>query len=227
MEGFLGNSKFTKNLYLLVKDGDNYSYAINNFEENEYRKIAIQHIIIAFLNDDETINGPDSLLKKILEDKKYFDINHVIWYLSIQKNIKDDKLSALWKNIKKILDNSVEKNKFLLYKLCLFIKNFDYLDTDFIKFFKDNIKYSNKDYSLYKVIKGFKKHIDTQPEKVADMFKSMVEDGMFIGFEKKEIIEVIEELYNKEYRAEANTICNKYLENGFDFLKDIFEKHNP
>ena len=45
-------------------------------------------------------------------------------------------------------------------------------------------------------------------------------------FRQEDIVSIVEFLYTKKKKTEADHICNTYAERGKDFLKSIYENHN-
>jgi len=45
------------------------------------------------------------------------------------------------------------------------------------------------------------------------------------NYDKKYIRSIVEFLYNAEAQEYANKICNIYGSRGYEFLRDIYEKH--
>jgi len=64
-------------------------------------------------------------------------------------------------------------------------------------------------------------------EFIGKMFLIIVENNDYIvDYKNKEIISIVEILYDNNQIALANEICNAYGKKNIDFLRETYDKHN-
>lgn len=49
---------------------------------------------------------------------------------------------------------------------------------------------------------------------------------MFPRYEMAHVLSAVEKIYIAGHQNAANSICNRYLEKGFENLRDLFRKYN-
>ncbi|QEF95309.1 hypothetical protein FVF72_09200 [Methanothermobacter sp. KEPCO-1] len=66
-------------------------------------------------------------------------------------------------------------------------------------------------------------------EKLQKIHICMLKEGNYAEIAQDHIRKIVDTLYEKggDYKGYADTICNMYLSEGFEFLRDTFEKNNP
>jgi len=62
--------------------------------------------------------------------------------------------------------------------------------------------------------------------KVSDLMIDMLNSGIYPDFELQHIKNIVETLYEKGIKEKADRICNIYMANRLNFLRDIYEKYN-
>jgi len=61
---------------------------------------------------------------------------------------------------------------------------------------------------------------------VAEIYIEMLNYGAYPDYDQKDINKVVKCLYEKGYKEYADSICNKYGEVGYYFLRDMYEKYH-
>ena len=54
----------------------------------------------------------------------------------------------------------------------------------------------------------------------------MIKSKISFPYNEGEIVKIVQMLYSKKKKYIANEICNRYGEEGFYFLRELYEKNN-
>jgi len=219
-------------IYSLLKENDILLYALNyKFSEEHINEKVIQHICIGHIEDWEKLKDPNSLISKILEDKKEYQIAEVVRFIEMfRENLTEkvkQKIKPLWERIFNIISENEEKSEFqnIAVELIDWLNLVDKIDEDIFNWLKLSVKYIDQ-YNPGWVYRKFYKHIDKNPEKIGKLILEMLKYKIPATFDFKEIIKTVERLYSEDQKMIADEICNIYGKNGHYFLKDIFKKYN-
>jgi hypothetical protein len=254
MSGYLFNRIIYYNSYQLMRDHYLKAIS-HNFKEKYAEEGVVQHIALGFLHDiedsledslfDQLINTLDfSQIQKLIKffwmqrdrftdlaNKKFPTIDSIenekirekiidFWRL-IYGKYKHEKSDSLNENEKRILSN--------VALLTIFLQEID----------NENVKWLNLSapyVALDNVYLFFLEYLDDLKMKgnkiksgkyVGKIFLKML-DGFIPQFKEEYIRSIVEYLYEtrqREITMMADEICNIYLSNGYNFLRDIYEKN--
>jgi len=234
MEGYLFGGRVYDNLYEIMRS--HYLQAIDfkfkrNFEEGRL----VGHICIGYLRGKENFEE-DSLFGKLLKKWKLSQIKGIINFFWMQRDYVEEenitgKIISFWRWVyeKKYKDkkNFNDKDKEILSelsRLTLFLpeinsenKNWLMLSAPYTyisfnsPFFIECLNYLKDKGDSYKYVgKIFLKMLENSPP----------------DFKKEDIRSIVNFLYQKGIKEEANKICNIYGSRGLDFLRNLYEKYN-
>jgi len=219
-------------VYNLIKENNILLYALNyKFSEKHINEKVIQHICIGYIEDWEELKNPNSLISKILKDKKEYQILEVVRFMKMfRKNLTEkvkQKIKPLWERIFNIISENEEKSEFqnIAVELIDWLNLVDKIDEDIFNWLKLSVKYINQ-YNPGWVYRKFYKHIDKNPEKIGKLVLEMLKYKTPAIYDLEDIKKTVESLYSKNQKEIADKICNIYGENGYYFLKETFERHN-
>ncbi|AVP62905.1 hypothetical protein C3B64_00990 [Clostridium botulinum] len=234
MESYLGYSRFYLDIYILMKEHNHYEKALRtNFNDKGINERLIQHICIAYLNGEDSLEEKTSLIVKLLDKQDIKSLEHVVEFILTAKNENIDtnmklRIKELWRKLIFVLENNSEyeeAHQKLLFELCKWINLIDVLDEDVVMWVKKYILNCRHNYETYWIIKGLLKHGIKQPNKVADIYLVMIENEIYPRYEN-EIRMLVTMFYNNGLKKQADEICNSYLSKGMKFLQDIYYKFN-
>jgi hypothetical protein len=191
---------------------------IEEFKEVVKERI-IQQSVIVYLNENEKLTDENSLLKKILERKKYDELHQAIWFLWAQrsKNEKENtelrnKVFEIWRAILDIITPELETKeeyKKLASELCQLAVFIDELNEECIKLLKSICKYAEIAWHSDQVIESFTNLVGNYTEQVFDLYMKMLE-GPPPYYPKEKIVSVL-----KKFDTEKQTqILDKYVDQG-------------
>jgi len=229
---FANTDKVYLEIYNLLKGNNILLDALNyEFSERHINEKVIQHICIGYIEDWEELKDPNSLISKILEDKKEYQIAEVVRFIEMfHKNLTENvkqKIKLLWKRIFDIISENKEKSEFrdIAVGLIDWLNLVDKIDKDIFNWLKLSVKYIDQ-YNPGMVYQKFYKHIDKNPEKIGKLILEMLKYKVPVPYDIEDIKKVVEVLYSKNQKEIANKICNIYGENEYYFLKETFKNHN-
>ena len=219
-------------IYNLLKGNNILLDTLNyEFSERHINEKVIQHICIGYIEDWEELKDPTSLISKILEDKKEYQIAEVVRFVEMfRENLAEkvkQKIKPLWKRIFNIISENEEKPEFqnIAVELIDWLNLVDKIDEDIFNWLKLSVKYIDQ-YNPGWVYRKFYKHIDKNPEKIGKLILEMLKYKVPVPYDIEDIKKTVESLYSKDQKAIADKICNIYGENGYYFLKETIKKYN-
>lgn len=229
---FAYTNKVYLEIYNLLKGNNILLDALNyEFSERHINEKVIQYICIGYIEDWEELKDPNSLISKILEDKKEYQIAEVVRFVEMfRENLTEkirQKIKPLWERIFNIILENEEKSEFqnIAVELIDWLNLVDKIDEDIFNWLKLSVKYINQ-YNPGWIYRKFYKHIDKNPEKIGKLILEMLKYKVPATYDTEYITKVVEVLYSKNQKEIADKICNIYGENGYYFLKDTFKSHN-
>ncbi len=219
-------------IYNLLKRNNILLGALNyKFSEEHINEKVIQHICIGYIENWEELKDHNSLISKILEDKKEYQIAEVVRFVEMfRENLTEkvkQKTKPLWKRIFDIISENEKKSEFqdIAVELIDWLNLVDKIDEDIFNWLKLSVKYIDQ-YNPGMVYQKFYKHIDKNPEKIGKLILEMLKYKVPVPYDIEDITKVVEFLYSRNQKESANEICNIYGENGYYFLKETFKSHN-
>ncbi len=241
MDGYLSIGKVYETLYELMIP--HYERGITyEFKEKRDNERLVQHIALGYLLEQEDINNPESLFRKVLDawDPEQI-LNIVSFFWSDQKYIGDEKEES-----KKIVDKIIFFWKWVYSNKCKEKSEADITDDDkkiqsdlarltvflpgineeYSKWLMLATPYANENYNSSFFVEYLDKFDDAESiGHVGKIFLKMLKH--FIpDFRQEHIRSIVEKLYKNDYKDDADKICNIYGMKGDEFLRDLYERYN-
>ena len=242
MDGYLFGSRVYRDLYRLMRD--HYLRAVEtDFKSDHAEERLIQHITIGYLRGYESLDGQESLFKKIIDNWQYSQLEEIVSFFWCQrdyvaKQAKDGEKDKDSERVRKqILDfwewsynqrEEIQKKlgenypKFLsdLTQLTIFLELIDNKNTEWLLL---SAPYVNVNYHTA----FFIEYLDELTNEgsvnfVSKIFLKML-SGTIPDYPQDKIISIVEKIYQLGSKDEADQICNLYGSSGRDFLKSLWE----
>lgn len=233
--GYLSYSQHVYNkTYKLLRENGHYTKALQTkFSEEHITEKLVQHICIGFLEDWEKLEEPENLISLLLNKSDTSYLSDVINFLSTIKEGEPfgklkERIKPLWKTMFELLQERQEDRDFqvVISRLYRWLNFVDEIDDEIKEWMKLTARYANVGYHASDLLKYLAKHVDKTPKNVAEIYIEMLNAGAYADYDKNDITKIVECLYEKEYKKAADSICNKYGEVGFYFLRKLYDKHN-
>jgi hypothetical protein len=101
----------------------------------------------------------------------------------------------------------------------------DEIDEEVFEWLKISLKFISTDFETSFLIEYLLKHVPKTPLKVAEIYLMMLNNKVYPDYDRNNIIKIVEILYAQGQAEIADKICNMYGEEGFDFLRNIYNKN--
>lgn len=247
MTGYLDLRTLYKDIYLLMKD--HYKSSSKHlFKEEDTKERFAQHTALGYIiGYEEEINYEvyNSVIKEWNIDViKYMISFYSYYYIQSYKEISErtkqniirDRIIKFWSTIYNKYKDETEKNssitddvKKMLSNSLLLIEYLDDIDTETACFIKLGTPYAEVNYNSTYVIDKLYSIItdDDSKEKrglIGEILLDLVKYNLPM-FDEEKIEILVRYLYeckDSEYKEIPDKICNHYVENGLEFLKDVY-----
>jgi hypothetical protein len=244
MNGYLYGGRVYEDLYELMRP--HYEYGINyDFKESHDRQRLIQHISIGYLRGQEALEGSKSLFRKVLDQWNHEKIREIITYFWMQRDyatLKNEdsektrqKIIEFWKWLfdyyqSKEVEQFDKSDKLLLSdlsKLTIFLPE---INDDNYLWLLQTAPYVKENFNspfFIEYLDGLKGKGDKVKTAcfIGDIFLKMLEH-FTPDYDTSHICSIVGFLYEAKATEKAIEICNIYGSRGYEFLRDIYEKHN-
>lgn len=239
MAGYLSMGKIYDDLHNIMKP--HYQCAIDHdFKEKHVKELIIQHISLFYLRGYESLAEPDSLFKQILDKFLYDNIQEIInffWmdrrYIVEQDESEGirDRVIEFWKWLYekyKTADLGADDRKIISYtgNLTTILPQINKENSEWLKLAALCIHETHNSSFFIEYLDELKdkgNRIETA-KYIGEIYLCMLEKST-PDFDKSHIRSIAEFLYNTGQTEHANKLCNIYGSRGYEFLRDIYEKH--
>ena len=244
IDGYLFIGSVYDDLYELMKP--HYQYGLSYaFKEKRNREHLIQHICVRYLWGHEKLDDPGSLFRKIIDEWKPEQIREVIGFFWMQRGILTESTEENERMRGKILEfwrllygkykgkgegSLTQEDKHILSavsKLATFLPE---IETESYEWLRVSSPYVQEDFNssfFIEYLDELKNKGDSSKtaQYIGDIYLQML-DKNTPDYNKEHIRSIVEFLYNAGTKDSANKICNIYGSRGYEFLRDIYEKHS-
>jgi hypothetical protein len=226
MQGYAYVNAVYPEVYQFLRNEGHFIDALNDssLKENVKEKV-IQNIVVAYFNGQELLEDNASLINVLIRRWDFEEMDKVIWFV---KTFGDDdktvagKIQRLWEKISQKIDDP-EKNKKLLSNLCAWSVFISELNQNTIMLIKQTAPFAEVNYNSYMLIEALKKHVNTYPLEVAEIFESML-DKFAPTYPEEDVSYILSSLYNQGdlgVKRKTDEIVDKYIGHGVDFPAKI------
>ena len=240
MEGYLFGYRIYQDLYGLMRS--HYIRGIEkDFGKSPTENRLVQHITIGYLRGNESLEGQDSLFKRIMDKWDHSQIGEIVnffWsqaqYLKEEakqeseedKRVKD-RIIEFWRwtyeNRNVVKDKLKKDYKEVLSGLARLTILLDKIDLESSKWLLLSAPCASNSSFFIKYLNKFedKESIRFIGKIFLEMLSAITPD-----YNQEHIISIVKKIYKFGNRTEADKICNVYGSRGCEFLRPIYEEHN-
>jgi len=178
------------------------------------------------------LDDRNSLIYKLIENKNATQLSEIVNFFQMPRDKLTDKIKAkvkpLWKVLVEIVSQNIENPKCqkVISELSKWLSLIDEIDDETLEWLKLSAKYMEGfpiDTSFF--VEYLLKHAPTEPEKVGEIYLKMLHSDVYPDYKKEDRVSIVQILYDKGQKGLADRICNMYGAEGYDFLREIYEKH--
>lgn len=230
MQGYSYVKLVHNDIYSWLKQQGHFRKVLNTDIKNpEVRKNVIQHIAVAYLEGDEDLTGR-SLLAQILEGWKQKDISEILWFFWHNKHLKENeakrkRILDFWKLCSEKIQSREEENRTVLSDLCLLAYYLTEIGDDEKARLIQAAPYADVQHHSSFFLEYLDRLADQFPAAVAEAYCAMLTKTI-PTYQEKSILSIVEKLYSKGLKQQANEIANNYAKSSVYLLKDLYQKYN-
>lgn len=221
-----------QDLYALLRENNHYEKGLQTtFSDDHCIQRIVGHICVGYLEDWEKLEDSASLVTQLINCNSIKIFSEIInFFWMIRDKLTDKirvKIKPLWKSIIGVLlqgEQDIEYKK-AISDLSKWLSLIDTIDEEILEWLKHSAKYIETNYNSPFLVEYLLPHVETTPDKVGQVFLSMLDNNIYPHYKKEDIENIVRGLYAQKQRQIADTICNSYLEKGIIFLKPIYEEN--
>jgi hypothetical protein len=139
----------------------------------------IQNIVIAFINDFEDINQPDSLIATLIHRKDMDELKKIVWFIWTLRDKNDlklkDKVFEIWPRLLEIADPNTKDGRLLASSLCHWAVFVDKIDSIVESWLAKIAPYADENHNAHDLLENLAEISDTQPIEVQKVWLKMLE----------------------------------------------------
>lgn len=227
-EGYLRYpTNIYENIYSLLKQLNHYNRAIKTpFKDTNAVERLVYHICTAYVYDIETLEDPDSLISELIYNGNIKQLIEIIRFFLIQKDKNFEKIrpkiKPLWNVMFKLTSRDPTKYEEVISDLAEWVTFFDEIDEELFRYLMFSVKYYKN--TLF-IIDDLAKYVEKYPEEIGEIYIELIKHSDNIYYKNETIKDIINTLYEKNEKENADFICNVYGENGFYFLRELYDRY--
>ena len=223
MQGYVYSDVYKEIYQFLASNGHLLKALDDQNIKDRLNEILVQQIVIAYLNDYESLEEPSSMIAKLLARNNTSELSQLIWFLGVQSKGSDAQLNKkifeLWPKLINIIDVASSDGKKLASKLCSWVVFINEITNQNRNLLIDIVPYVDVDHKTYTMMENLARLSENQPEETFKIWMKILETG--IPEYPPEAIKTLLLNINKsgsEGIRNAKAIASKYIAVGNDQL---------
>ncbi len=226
-------STVKEGIYKLLRDRGHFEKGLlYPFDDKQVKDKLIQNITIGYLAGWDDLNNTKGLLRKLLYTNNVEYISEIVTFMWTFRNREDEefksKVKPLWKNVIENIKPHIDKEEYRIIAsdlgrwLCLV----DEIDEEIYSWLQISTKFIGENWNYSYFVEYLLKHVNYTPTFVGELYLGMLDAGGYLDYNRENIVALVQALYDFGEKETAVKICNMYLEKGYEFLRDTFDKNN-
>jgi hypothetical protein len=228
MQGYCYVSTVYSDIFNLLKEHGHFVKVLEEVHGQEsVRNHIIEHVTLAFLHGFESYESKDSLFARVIEIWKQEDIKHIIWFLSVQKDLGpklQQNVLMFWDICYTKIKGHEKEHELLLSELSLLAPYLKNVNQNQLPWLLQCAPFAELKYHGHQLVEYLDELANRQPVEAAKVCLSML-SGTIPYHPRAKIRSLTEKLYTSGTAEAADAICNKYYLSGDDLLKDIYDRY--
>ncbi len=220
MQGYSYVGTVYQDIYLyLKKHGDLLKVLDDENIKERVEERAIQHIVIAYLNDFESLTDNNSLIRILINRKDHEELSQLIWFVwTLQKqenNRLRDKVYELWPLLMSAVDISTSNGRKLASCLCHWASFVDNLDEERKPLLLAIAPYAEELHNSYDLLNNLANLSNKHPLEANEIWLKVLE-GSAPDYPEEAIRRLLSNLLTRgnEGKRLANETVSEYLKKG-------------
>jgi len=221
-----------EDLYELLRDNGHYEKAISwPFADGHAMDKLVQNIAIGYLAGWDSLEDANGLLNKLLQTDNPRLISELVDFMWLFRDRADEeikgKVKPLWKAIIEEIGPNLKRGEYrsIASRLGKWLSLVDAIDDDIYELLLISMENMEERRGSGFLIEYLLKHVKKTPEKVGNLYLTMLNAGTCPDYRKEDIAAIVQALYDSKETEKANRICNIYFSKGFEFLSETFRKN--
>ncbi len=218
-------------LYMLLRQNGHYGKALKTaFADSHCIQGIVGHICVGYLEEWEKLEDEKSLMRQLIDSGNIGKLSEIIgFFWMLRDNMTDKikhKIKPLWKSLIKVLSKNEHDPEYqkAISEISRWLSLVDSIDDEIQEWLKLSAKYIETNFNSPFLIEYLVPHAAKTPEKVGQIFTTILAAGNYPQYKKENIQDIVRTLYSHQQKEIADTICNSYMEKGIDFLRPLFEE---
>lgn len=222
MQGYAYVDTVYDDVYNHLKANSDFLKALDdkNLKDRVEEKV-IQNIIISYIQDNENINRPESLISILINRKDYSELSQLIsfiWTLRKKDDYKlREKVFELWPRVLEIVDVASTEGRKLASRLCYWAPFIDEIDATTESWLLQIAPYAEEDYNSYDLLKSLARISESQALEAQKVWLKML-DSYSYDYPDDAIRQILKNLIvlGPEGERKAKEIVDAYLRHGIE-----------
>ncbi|MFO1502358.1 MAG: hypothetical protein U1F39_00910 [Steroidobacteraceae bacterium] len=179
----------------------------------------IQNIVIAYVNDFETLDKSESLLAYLLNRAKPNEMSQLAWFVWTLRKEGDAELTSkvlrLWDAIHERVDVSTKQGRLVASYLCKWSVFVERLDDHSMALLAKVAPYSNEDHNSSELLRSLARLSESDPLRANELWMLMLQ-GSLPDYPTEAITQILRNLWGHGDvgRAAARLSVSEYLKKG-------------
>lgn len=222
MQGYSYINNVYEEFYKHLKVNGDFLKALddNNLRKRDNEGI-IQNIAVAFINDFEDINQPDSLISTLIQRKKLDELRQLIWFLWTQRSEDNEtlkeKVFELWPRLLEIVDVTSKEGRQLASSLCHWAVFIDKIDATVEAWLMKIAPYADEEHNASDLLLSIAEFSEKQPEEAQKIWLKMLESYSY-DYPEDAIRQIFRNLIvlGADGERKAKQVIDAYLRHGIE-----------
>jgi hypothetical protein len=191
-----------------------------NIKDRVEEKI-IQNIVVSYIQGNEDINKPESLISMLINRKDYSELSQLISFIWTLRKKDDDKLREkvfeLWPKVLEIVDVTSKEGRKLVSWLCHWAAFIDEIDAITESWLLQIAPYAEEDYNSYDLLESLARISESQALEAQKVWLKML-DSYSYDYPDDAIRQILKNLIvlGAEGERKAKEIVYAYLRHGIE-----------
>lgn len=224
MQGYASTNSVYEQIYkFLALNGHLISALDDDNFKDRVDEIIIQHIVVAYLNDYESLDNPSSLISQILVRAKNNELGWLIWFIRLQRDNKDTKLTQkvfeIWPKLIHQINIGAVEGKKLASRLCTWAIFISEVTDENRKLLMDILPYANEDYNSHDLMENIARISEKQPVEAYHLWEEILVTAT-PDYPPEDIKRTLLNISKSgaDGQRQAKSIASKYIAKGNDQL---------